>query len=70
MRVGPSTRLAALMSCWALGIPEAFAQATRDAAACSALTSLKIPGLELSITKAEWFAAGSPPPRGGHGGKL
>jgi tannase/feruloyl esterase len=45
----------------------ASAQTTRDATACSALTSLKIPGLDLSITKAEWFAAGSPPPRGGPG---
>ena len=34
------------------------AQTTRDAAACSALTSLQIPGSMLSITKAEWFARG------------
>ena len=45
----------------------ASAQTTRDAAACSTLTSLKIPGLDLTITKAEWFAAGSTPPRGGPG---
>jgi feruloyl esterase len=41
------------------------AQTTRDATACSALTSLRIAGLDLSITKTEWFAAGSPPPQGG-----
>ena len=51
----------------ALYASSASAQTSRDAAACSALTSLKIPGLDLSITKAEWFAAGSTPPRGGPG---
>ena len=35
---------------------------TRDAAACSSLTSLQIPGLPLSITKAEWMPVGSRPP--------
>ena len=35
---------------------------TRDAAACTALSSLQLPGVPLSITKAEWFAAGSRPP--------
>ena len=35
---------------------------TRDAAACATLTSLQIPGLALSITKAEWIPAGSTPP--------
>lgn len=50
-----------------LGTSVSFAQTTRDAAACSTLTSLKIPGLDLTITKAEWFAAGSTPPRGGPG---
>jgi feruloyl esterase len=35
---------------------------TRDAAACTALTSLQIPGLPLSMTKAEWFPAGSTSP--------
>src|SRR5215510_6043592 len=43
----------------------AEAQTTRDAAACSALMQLQIPGLALSITKAEWFPAGSTPPAGG-----
>jgi len=51
----------------AFGASSSFAQTTRDAAACSTLTSLKIPGLELTVTKAEWFAAGSPPGRGGPG---
>jgi feruloyl esterase len=45
-----------------------LAQTTRDAAACSALTKLQIPGLALTITKAEWFAAGSTPPPGPPGG--
>jgi len=36
--------------------------AGQTAAACAALTSLTIPGLELSITKAEWFPAGAPLP--------
>src|SRR5262245_60157063 len=40
----------------------AAAQTTRDATACAALSSLKIPGLELTITKAEWIAEGSSPP--------
>ena len=35
---------------------------TRDAAACATLTSLQLPGLSLSITKAEWIPAGSTPP--------
>ncbi len=45
----------------------AYAQAGagQTATACAALTSLTIPGLELSITKAEWFPAGAPlPPPG------
>src|SRR5688500_18231752 len=45
----------------------AYAQAGGGdpAASCAALTSLTIPGLELSITKAEWFPAGAPlPPPG------
>jgi len=56
-----------LTMCLTLCASPASAQTSRDAAACSALTSLKIPGLDLSITKAEWFAAGSTPPRGGPG---
>ncbi len=55
------------MCCLAFAVLPSSAQTTRDAAACSALTSLQIPGLNLSITKAEWFAAGSTPPRGGPG---
>jgi hypothetical protein len=35
---------------------------SRDATACATLTSLQIPGLALTITKAEWTAAGSRPP--------
>src|SRR5215510_16325354 len=46
----------------------ADAQSPRDAAACAALTKLQIPGLPLSITKAQWFDAGSTPPAAGRGG--
>jgi feruloyl esterase len=41
-----------------------FAQTRRDGAACAALTTLQIPGVALTITKAEWFAEGSSPPAG------
>ena len=46
----------------------ASAQTTRDQTACSALTKLQIPGLELTITKTEWFPGGTPPPQAGPGG--
>ena len=46
----------------------ASAQTTRDRTACSALTTLRIPGLDLTITKAEWFPAGTPPLQAGPGG--
>ena len=49
------------------GGAEAQAQSPRDAAACSALTKLQIPGLALSITKTQWFDAGSTPPAAGRG---
>jgi feruloyl esterase len=60
-------RIAATVLIVALGAavtvnPVAAQNVTRDAAACAALSSLTIPGLPLSITKAEWFAAGSRPP--------
>jgi len=42
----------------------AAAQTRRDAAACAALMNLQIPGVALSVTKAEWFAEGSSPPAG------
>ena len=45
----------------ASGSHRQHAQTRRDAAACAALTSLQIPGIALSITKAEWFAEGSSP---------
>ena len=35
---------------------------SRDAAACAALSSLQVPGVSLSITKAEWMPAGSTSP--------
>ena len=51
------------------GARHAAAQTTRDASACAALTKLQLPGLALTITKAEWFAAGAPlPPSPGRGG--
>ena len=48
----------------AVAASSATAQTRRDAAACAALTNLQIPGITLSITKAEWFAEGSSPPAG------
>src|SRR5262245_27516408 len=44
------------------GQPAEAQNVSRDAAACASLSSLQIPGVPLSITKAEWFAAGSRPP--------
>ena len=38
--------------------PRAYAQNQNAAAACAALNSLKVPGVTLAITKAEWIAAG------------
>ena len=49
------------------GAHHAAAQTTRDASACGGLTKLQIPGLALTITKAEWFAAGAPLPPTGRG---
>src|SRR4029453_13988986 len=46
---------------------EAQAQSPRDDAACAAFTKLQIPGLVLSITKTQWFDAGSTPPAPGRG---
>jgi feruloyl esterase len=63
MRVSFSKTLTVCVLHLALAASTALAQTTtRDAAACSSLTSLQIPGLNLSITKAEWFDAGSAPP--------
>jgi len=33
-------------------------------AACAALTGLQVPGVALTVTKAEWLAAGTTPPAG------
>ncbi len=40
----------------------AFAQTPDPAAACAARTLLQVPGVSLTITKAEWIPAGSTPP--------
>jgi feruloyl esterase len=53
--------MAVLVVC---SVQPAAAQTKRDAAACAALTKLQIPGVALSITKAEWFPEGSSPPAG------
>lgn len=46
--------------------PAALAQAAgQTEAACAALTGLTIPGLDLAITKAEWFPAGAALPPAG-----
>ncbi|HEY1306285.1 MAG TPA: tannase/feruloyl esterase family alpha/beta hydrolase [Vicinamibacterales bacterium] len=65
MRSDRVTVVIALGVVVACGVASAHAQTTRDAAACSTLMQLQIPGLALSITKAEWFPAGSTPPAGG-----
>ena len=67
MHVPLSTTLSALALCSVIPSPLS-AQTTRNAAACSALTALKIPGLDLTITNAQWFEAGSTPARGGGAG--
>jgi len=46
----------------------ANAQTTRDSAACESLKTLQVPGVALSITKAEWFVAGPAPAPGGRQG--
>lgn len=50
-----------------IGAAPAGAQTVRDAAACAGLKTLQLPGLSLSITNAEWVAAGSAPPAAGRG---
>jgi Tannase and feruloyl esterase len=47
------------------GVSGAAAQTTKGAESCTALTKLQIPGAMVSISKAEWFAAGSTPPSTG-----
>src|SRR2546421_8560421 len=46
----------------------ATAQTQGSAAACAAMKNFKLPGVTLDITKADWIAAGSPPPAGVAGG--
>src|SRR3954468_10437457 len=47
----------------------ATAQSARTTpAACEALRQLQVSGVALSVTKAEWFAAGAPVPGGRAGG--
>src|SRR5580765_8540749 len=40
----------------------AFAQASRDEAACTALAKLALPEVALSDVKTQWYPAGSTPP--------
>ena len=61
MRI-PATVVILAVSVAAIVRPAAAQNVTRDAAACASLTSLQLPGVPLSITKAEWFTAGSRPP--------
>ena len=44
--------------------------ATTTLAACAALTNLQVPGIMLTVTKAEWIAAGTPAGRGAQASKL
>lgn len=67
MRASLPLTLIALVFCFGLVPISASAQTTRDAAACSALTSLKIPGLDLTVTKATWIPAGPTSARPGPG---
>src|SRR5690242_3040160 len=60
--------LAAIVAAMISAAVPADAQTKRDAAACAALTKLQIPGITLTITKAEWFPEGSTPPAGRAGG--
>jgi hypothetical protein len=46
----------------------AAAQTRRDAAACASLMKLQVPGVALTVTKAEWVPDGSSPPAGRGGG--
>jgi hypothetical protein len=52
----------AALAVGAFGQAASAQNVTRDAAACATLSSLQIPGLPLSITKAEWMPAGSTSP--------
>jgi Tannase and feruloyl esterase len=56
-----STLLTVLTAITAWSTP-ALAGAERGESACRALAGLQVPGAALSDVKAEWFAAGSPPP--------
>jgi len=57
-----TVRLVAIAGVIVASAVTAHAQTPRDAAACAMLTKLQIPGIALSITKAEWFPEGSSPP--------
>jgi len=58
----PAPLTGAIVCATLISASSVSAQTPRDATACAALTALKIPGLELTITKAEWIAEGSSPP--------
>lgn len=70
MRSPLSPTLASLVCGFLIApVPPGHGQtANRDAAACATLANLQIPGLSLSITKAEWSPEGSAPPPPGPGG--
>jgi feruloyl esterase len=53
-----------LIVCLVVPSPSLAQTAVRDASACSSLAKLQIPGVELTITKTEWFPAGTPVPAG------
>jgi feruloyl esterase len=61
----PTVALSLLILCAATASAQTAARTTP--AACSALQQLQVSGVALSVTKAEWFAAGAPTP-GGRGG--
>ncbi len=71
MRLGASTRLTAWSPFAAafllMVVPKLAVEAQTSvpaAAACEALMQLRVSGVALTVTKTEWFAAGSSPPAG------
>lgn len=65
-RLGHFGTLTILVS---LGAPAGIAQTSASsAAACQSLMKLQLPGVAVTVTKAEWIPAGSTPPAGPGGG--
>jgi feruloyl esterase len=63
MRFPASPGAAVVALAVSLSSSSALAQGAPGEAACAALRQLQVPGAALSEVTAEWFPAGSPPPR-------